>query len=323
MTKNHNLSIVGCGLSGLSLAKELKEYQEQMLLLDKARGPGGRTCTRRFEDQRLDHGVVSLFAEEEPFKSALASWSTEGVLREWFSEDKCKHYAAASGISALPKHLIKDFNVELQQRIVKIESSNKGLELVSESGETFSCKLLALTCPAPQIIELLSNSPAVESDEIERKLAEVHYEKCLAAMVLTDSPVDLGPSGIVRNPNENFGTVFNNQIKQGKEGPPALTFHFSENFSDRNFELSNEEREDVIRKEIEQFLGSDNFKLQTHRWRYSVLKDSPFSEPVLIKRPFPVVITGEAFSKIGVQAEAAWNSGLAAARLTKDLLDAL
>ncbi len=318
---NHRLNIVGCGLSGLSIATQLPEIADELLLIDKARGPGGRLCTRRFEDKRLDHGAVALFAKEEPFRSQLVGWHKEGVLLDYYKKDDVQYYCANSGISALPKHLAKNLNTELQQRIIKITTSKEGLILHSESGNTYQSKALVLTSPAPQTMELLANSPDIDSKQIEQDLAGVVYRKCLAAMVLTNFDYRLEDErGIIFEPNANISKVFDNQLKQRKAGNPALTFHFSEEFSDKHFELTPEERDAVITQEVRKLLGSADYQIQTHRWRYSTVKNTPFEKPILVDAEHPIVLAGEAFSNVGIQAEAAWNSGLAAAALIKSKL---
>lgn len=323
---NTRLNIVGCGLSGLCIATQLPELAKELLLIDKARGPGGRLCTRRFEDKRLDHGAVALFAKEEPFKSQLISWHKEGVLLDYYKKDGTQYYCANSGISALPKQLAKNFNTELQQRVIKISTSNEGLTLHSESGKTYSSKALVLTSPAPQTIELLANSPDIDTKQIEQDLAGVKYEKCLAALVLANFDFKLegsqsqDNSGIIFEPNSNIKKVFDNQLKQRKTGLPALTFHFSEEFSDEHFELPQEKRDAVVNQEVEKFLGSKDYQIQTHRWRYSTIKNTPFEKPVVIDAQHPIILAGEAFSNVGVQAEAAWNSGLAAVKIVQSIL---
>ncbi|MEN9202529.1 MAG: NAD(P)/FAD-dependent oxidoreductase [Thermostichus sp. DG02_3_bins_51] len=54
--------IIGAGLAGLTCAKVLKQGGWQdLLLLEKSDGPGGRVCTDRVEGFRLDRGFQVLF----------------------------------------------------------------------------------------------------------------------------------------------------------------------------------------------------------------------------------------------------------------------
>ena len=53
MTK---ISIIGAGLSGLSVAHLLKDYAD-ITLFEKARGVSGRIASRRAEPYVFDHGA--------------------------------------------------------------------------------------------------------------------------------------------------------------------------------------------------------------------------------------------------------------------------
>ncbi|MBN1666669.1 MAG: NAD(P)-binding protein, partial [Anaerolineales bacterium] len=49
--------ILGAGMSGLMAANRLQQAGVETLLLEKARGVGGRMATRRFGGGVFDHGA--------------------------------------------------------------------------------------------------------------------------------------------------------------------------------------------------------------------------------------------------------------------------
>ena len=50
--------IIGAGLSGLNIARKIKELElGSVLVLEKSRGIGGRMATRRTLETRFDHGA--------------------------------------------------------------------------------------------------------------------------------------------------------------------------------------------------------------------------------------------------------------------------
>ncbi|MBC8101135.1 MAG: NAD(P)-binding protein, partial [Cytophagales bacterium] len=49
--------VIGAGLAGLAFAGDAAASGASVRLLDKGRGVGGRTATRRFGDLRVDHGA--------------------------------------------------------------------------------------------------------------------------------------------------------------------------------------------------------------------------------------------------------------------------
>ena len=52
--------VLGAGISGATISNHLKKYS--VLVIDKARGPGGRSSNRRFKKNlTFDHGVTIFF----------------------------------------------------------------------------------------------------------------------------------------------------------------------------------------------------------------------------------------------------------------------
>ena len=49
--------VVGAGMTGLTAARALSGQGHDVVVIDKARGPGGRMSTRRDNDLRFDHGA--------------------------------------------------------------------------------------------------------------------------------------------------------------------------------------------------------------------------------------------------------------------------
>ena len=59
-TSRLRIGVLGAGMAGLSAAHALREQGHDVVVIDKARGPGGRMRTRRNEDLRFDHGAQSF-----------------------------------------------------------------------------------------------------------------------------------------------------------------------------------------------------------------------------------------------------------------------
>ncbi len=64
--------VIGAGISGLSCAQQLVAGGARVVVLDRARGPGGRCATRRMDDgQPVDHGLAFLHGDDPAFLAAL------------------------------------------------------------------------------------------------------------------------------------------------------------------------------------------------------------------------------------------------------------
>ena len=53
------------------------------MLVEKARGPGGRMSTRRIDELRFDHGAQYFTARDADFRRQVARWLKEGTVQRW------------------------------------------------------------------------------------------------------------------------------------------------------------------------------------------------------------------------------------------------
>ena len=72
--------IIGSGIAGSTISKILsKKYS--VLVLDKARGPGGRSSNKRFQKNlSFDHGVQYISPKSKSFKKCPNHWFFIGFL---------------------------------------------------------------------------------------------------------------------------------------------------------------------------------------------------------------------------------------------------
>ena len=83
------IAIIGSGIAGLTVARHLND-QHDVVLFDKARGPGGRLASRRRPDTTIDHGTVGFSADDPSFIEQLESWQRDGALASWLPRYRCE-----------------------------------------------------------------------------------------------------------------------------------------------------------------------------------------------------------------------------------------
>ena len=103
-----NTVIIGAGLTGLFLGKLLKDKGEEVLILEKSRGLGGRVATRRIDQLGLDHGAAFLTATDQLVEILIKSKLhyeilTEGIL-------------VKGGMNQLAKFIAQGQNILKEQR---------------------------------------------------------------------------------------------------------------------------------------------------------------------------------------------------------------
>ena len=165
----HEVIVIGAGVSGLSLARQLRAQGRSPLVLERARGVGGRCATRRVDGQPVDHGIAYLHGRTDRFLAELRSVKGVRVLRDWplaregdglpcrpeAFEDQVHRLAFAEGVSRFPKHLARGLDVRLQATVAKLQPVSGSWELTLEVGGTLRAKAVALALPAPSAIALL------------------------------------------------------------------------------------------------------------------------------------------------------------------------
>ena len=89
--------IVGAAVSGLACAGALREAGLAPVILERARGVGGRCATHRLEGQRVDLGPAFLHGADKGFLAAPMLFSLEGGARLGICGDR---FARGSGVEA-------------------------------------------------------------------------------------------------------------------------------------------------------------------------------------------------------------------------------
>lgn len=90
-----HIAVIGAGIAGLSCARHVQEAGCRVTVFDKARGPGGRTSTRRGDGWQCDHGAQYFTVRDERFRDEVARWEAAGVAGLW--EPKLAIVGAGAG----------------------------------------------------------------------------------------------------------------------------------------------------------------------------------------------------------------------------------
>jgi len=167
MTKK-NIAIIGAGLSGLSLADELKPHAN-ITIFEKSRGVGGRMSTRYTDDFQFDHGAQYFTARSKSFKNFLKPFIAQNIVQEWtpkvvtlevgqkpYKRDWFEpHYTASPKMNMLCKALAKKHDVRIKTQIEKLSQTHEGYRLIDKNGVQHGpFDWVISTAPAPQTSEL-------------------------------------------------------------------------------------------------------------------------------------------------------------------------
>ncbi len=277
------IAIVGAGLAGLVLARELAVSHE-VTLFEKARGVGGRMSTRYAGPYEFDHGAQFFTARSARFRRFLEPHIAAGTVAAWpatFVEltgreitarrdwaDGHPHYVGAPRMNALCTALAANLDLRLATRVTELRRRGQRWRLILDSGDGGEFDWVVSTAPAPQTAALLpANSP------LQRSTAAADMLACYALMLGFESPPELDwQAARVRDSDLSWISV--NSSKPGRRSPFTLVAHSTNAWAEAHLE---DDRVDVREHLVGEVAAVTGLRpaaaphCALHRWRYANL----------------------------------------------------
>lgn len=320
--------VIGAGWSGLTAAAHLASRGHSVAVVEKSRGPGGRSAARREAGFCFDHGAQYLTARSEAFERQVAAWSGAGLLAPWRPElavfgerpddagrRPAQRWVGVGGMNAVLRRLADGIECHWGWRAGKIQFDGRRWQVFSDRGEkSLAARSLLLTAPPAQSAQLLgADHPLAEV------LGAVEMLPCWALMVgFRDAP-DVSFDGAFVNEGP-LSWVARNDSKPGSSGAPAWIAHATADWSARHLESDDED----VARALLAALGKLDPALQgrpvlcsAHRWRFAMAR-TPLDGPILADDPQRLLVAGDWCA--GERIEGAWISGVAAARRLESIL---
>ncbi len=237
--------VVGAGVSGLAAARVLVDAGCSVVVLDKARRPGGRCATRRTQADKgapwFDFGAQYFTQRDDRFKQALRPLLECGALRPWGGRlaamtekgvlvpcvGSTPRYVGVGGMNRLARGLADDLTAAGAQlrtrcRAQKVVYKRCQWVVCDEREGVFLAPRLVVALPGPQAQELLGGYFPSEC------LSEMSPCLSVVARVSAQLPYD----GLFMN-DEVLDWAANNNSKPGHPGGGAdlWTLHAQPGFS--------------------------------------------------------------------------------------------
>jgi renalase len=304
--------IVGAGIAGLTLARELSS--QKTLILEKSKGIGGRVATRREGDFTFDHGA-QFYASTELTNLVNPTKEFE-IIEPWFEKNGLKHQTVRGGLTGFAKAIYSKEQVLLNHHVDRLTSEENVWILSTQAGQKMQGQKVFLTCPLPQTLQLLDTSGISYPPE----LMQFSYTKALVGLF---GLRDLGLRAQSIRHLENVSTeIFSitNQKSKGVSLNDAFVVvmqpDWSEAYFDRDESLVLEVISSIFKNYmLDEFSDSIQTELSLlKKWRYC-LPSYVLSTPFLQVHP-GLYILGDAFG--GPTIFGARRSALAVAQSLKN-----
>lgn len=319
--------VIGAGIAGLACARTLRDHGLTVTVLEKGRGVGGRTSTRREGDWRFDHGAPHFTVQDPRVGRFAESWLHDGVVAATGGM-----LTGREGMNALAKHLAGDLTVRTGVQVAAIARAGTAWQVTDQHGQVHAGEVVLLTTPAPQGCTLLASAIPSAHDAsppmgnrvqmLVTALQAVRMAPCWTTMVVFDGPPPVRVTEQVRTGSAvttndpRLERCWRESIKPGRPSAEAWVVQSSASWSREHLERDAAGVAAEITPLLAQSLGIAGATMHAaaHRWRYARV-ETGLSEPCLWDRALGVGAAGDMghIPTASSDVERAWLSGVALA----------
>lgn len=278
---NKKIAIIGAGISGITLARELSSSNE-VTIFEKSRGIGGRMATRRAGNYNFDHGTPFFRAKTKEFRNICQIAQNNGVIEDW----KCQLVEIVNGeisqqepiknhpilvskpqMNSFCKFLGKNLNILLKKQIESLHFENDKWSLKTSENEIFDqFDYLFLAIPSHQVINLIPNN--FKYFDI---ISNIKMTACFSLMLGLPDNLELGfDAALVKDPIISLITINNLKPERPKNFSLIVnsTNIWAENNIDQNINSIKEKMIDQLKKIISIDLSNIEYE-NIHRWKFA------------------------------------------------------
>jgi predicted NAD/FAD-dependent oxidoreductase len=306
---NDTIAVVGGGISGLLLARTLRERGAKVVVLEKSRGLGGRLATKRVGEAVFDQGAQYFTAKTNRFMTLVEEWQRHGLAGSW-PEASAHRWVGKPSMNSIGKYLAEGLEVKREAKVLGVRRVDKMWEVEIENQPILRVDRLALTAPVPQSLALLQTGNVELPANLAAGLGALRYHPCLA-LLLTLSGASLVPTEGLALSQGPVRWIADN-VKKGISPAvaAAVTVHLSPAFAAEHYAKTELELFPMIEPIITQWLGAPVVNVTLHRWKFSE-PITVFPDPCVWLEELSLGFAGDAFG--GARVEGAALSGWALA----------
>ena len=277
--------IIGSGVSGSTVAHLLsKKYT--VLILDKARGPGGRASNKRFKKNlSFDHGVQYISPKSKEFLKFIKTLCKKKEAKIWtgnhldFTFEKkniSEKFIGMKGNNFISKYYTKKIKKSFQSSVKSIFNNKYFWEIKLDNDQNIQARSIILTCPFPQ-------SKKIAGKYLEKKISnlKINMEPNITTMLAFKNQKTVPVSSIKFNDDILTWAAYENSKNRFNSTNSLWTLQSSIGWARKNINhyKKNKKIENTLVSKFLNFTGYKKNNIifkKTHGWKYSYnLKGSP------------------------------------------------
>ncbi len=281
------IAIIGAGISGLTLAKQLRNHAD-VVVFEKARGVGGRMSTRYADPYYFDHGAHTFTARSKAFQAFLQPHIEEGLIAQWsgkvisleIGKKPTKriwfesHLVPVPNMNSLCKKMAEGIDIRLVTEIAPLtEKQNELWVLHDKEGNPLGeYDWVISTAPPAQTLKLLHVALPDPTP-----LHEAEMYGCYSLMIGFNKPWD--KQWIAAKVRDNpIKWISVNSTKPGRNYDVTCLVALSRNeWADQHIDDDMDEAQKLLLTQFEAVTGinceSADY-ISTHRWKYAIVDET-------------------------------------------------
>ncbi len=324
--------IIGSGISGLSAANTLTNNNKDVLIIDKARNPGGRLSTRDHNLFSFDHGAQFFTTTDTEFNKIVQKGLKNKEITIFMHPKKGAVCIGNPVFKTFISRLTSNLNIEQNKLVEKIKRrtdkpGEKWCISIKNSNPIYANRII-LTTPAPQAYELIPDFLT----ELKTTCLRAEYQPCIATLVgvelfnssflkLDKSYSKIDPILIAKG-NIGWSIAKLSWSKRNTKTYLSVVIHANHAFSSKHIgtninDLANSlwlEWKSHVNEESKldgYLLPNQVSYIKGHKWRYARVSKTPDKRHISTNGQHSFALAGDWL--IGPRIESAWISGRNAA----------
>ena len=237
MREKIHLAVIGSGISGLTVAREIAMWlgENAVTVFEKADRPGGRMASKVINGADFDYGAQFFTVKTPSLQALIDEMRAQRVVDTWCGrfiefdhktvcserhwDDNYPHYVGTPNMAAIPEWLAKPLKIHYETPVTKIVKKTKGWQLHSNKTTLGLFDWLVIAIPPEQARALLP-----PSHQFQTTLSSIKMQPCFTLRVALSEDVDFGfIAALVRN--HDISWISKNSSKHNRTAEPSVIVH--------------------------------------------------------------------------------------------------